>query len=76
MKPIATLGNPLDSVDVITKKVRKAPVVRSDVTAVTACGVVAESMIAFVLAESFLEKFSSDALVDIKRNHKSYLKSI
>ena len=74
MKPIATLFNPLDSVDFVSKKFRKAEVIRSDVTAVSACGVVAESMTAFILAQSFLENFSSDTLSQIKANYKNFLK--
>jgi chorismate synthase len=76
MKPIATLAKPLDSVDIITKKAKKAPVVRSDTTAVTACGVIAESVTAFILAQSLLEKFSSDNLSEIRQNIKAHLKSI
>ncbi|MBN2119622.1 MAG: chorismate synthase [Candidatus Omnitrophica bacterium] len=76
MKPIATLANPLESVDINTKKHKKAPSIRSDVTAVTACGVVAESVVSFVLTQAFLEKFSSDSLSEIKRNYKAYLKKI
>ena len=56
MKPISTLGNPLDSVNVLTKKKEKAPVIRSDICAVGACGVIAESMLAIVIAEMFLKK--------------------
>src|SRR3989338_9384144 len=44
MKPIATLGKPLDSVNLRTKKAQKAPLVRSDTCAIVACGVIAESM--------------------------------
>jgi chorismate synthase len=73
MKPIATLAKPLDSVDLVTKKKTKAPLVRSDVTAVTACGVVAESMVSFVLCRAFLEKFSSDNLSQIKKNYHTHL---
>ncbi len=76
MKPISTLRHSLDSVDFLTGKKAKAPVIRSDTTAVTACGVVAESMTAFVLADAFLEKFSSDTLARIKLNYKNYLKGI
>ena len=74
MKPIATLKRPLDSVDFISKKAKKAEVVRSDVTAVSACGIVAESMTAFILAQAFLENFSSDTLSQIKVNYKNFLK--
>jgi chorismate synthase len=76
MKPIATLAKPLDSVDIITKKTTKAPIVRSDTTAVTACGVIAEGVAAFILSQSLLEKFSSDNILEIKQNIKAHLKSI
>ena len=72
MKPIPTLMEPLDSVDLVKKTAAKAPKVRSDVTAVTAAGVVAEAMLAYVLTDAFLEKFTGDTLVDIKKNFASY----
>lgn len=76
MKPISTLGNPLDSVNILTKKKEKASVIRSDICAVAACGVIAESMLAIALAESFLEKFGSDSLREIKKNYKNYLRQL
>jgi len=76
MKPICTLMNPLDSVNIITKKIAKAAVERSDICVVEAAGVVAESATAYVLADAFLEKFGSDALKDIKRVYQVYLKRI
>jgi hypothetical protein len=76
MKPICTLINPLDSVNINTKKSHPAAVERSDICVVEAAGVVAESAVAFVLADSFLEKFGGDSLLDIKANYKTYLKRI
>ncbi|MFH1441062.1 MAG: chorismate synthase [Candidatus Omnitrophota bacterium] len=76
MKPICTLMNPLDSVNIITKKPDKAATERSDVCVVEAAGVVAESVFAFVLTEAFLDKFGGDSLSDIKANYKNYLKRI
>jgi len=76
MKPIATLTAPLDSVDIATKKKTKASVIRSDVCAVTACGVIAESMLALCLTEALLDKFGRDSLKEIKANYKSYLKQL
>jgi len=77
MKPIATLGEPsLDSVDLLTKKNKKAPIIRSDVTAIYACSVIAESMVAYIILSSFLEKFSSDNIEDIKKNYYSYIKDL
>lgn len=76
MKPIATLLNPLDSVNIITKKPSKASVQRSDTCVVEAAGVVAESSVAFVLADALLEKFGGDCLSDIKKAYSDYLKRI
>jgi len=76
MKPISTIGKPLDSVDVVTRKPVKAAVERYDTCAVEAAGVIAESMVAFELANAFLEKFGGDSLSETKRNVKSYLRSL
>jgi len=76
MKPVATLGRPLDSVDLVSKTKKKAAVIRSDITAVPACGVVAESMVAFILTQAFLEKFSADSLTEIKTNYNNFLRAI
>lgn len=76
MKPIATLKNPLNSVNIKTKKPSPASVIRSDVCAVPACGVVAENMVAITLTECFLEKFGSDSLSEIRKNYSHYLKSL
>jgi len=76
MKPICTLMNPLESVNISTKKPSKAATERSDVSVVEAAGVVAEAVSAYVLAQSFLEKFGSDNLADIKGAYSSYLKRI
>jgi chorismate synthase len=76
MKPIATLMNPLDSINICTKKHAKAAVERSDICVVESAGVVAESVTAFVLADSFLEKFGADSLEDIINTYRSYKKRI
>jgi len=76
MKPIATLGKPLDSVNMLNKKATKAPVVRSDICAIVACAFIAESMSAIAITESFLEKFGSDTLSEISSNYNSYLKTL
>lgn len=75
-KPISTLYNPLKTVDIITKKESMAAIERSDICIVPRAGVVAESMLAFVLAKNFLFKFGSDNLADIKINYQNYLKRI
>lgn len=76
MKPIATLMEPLDSVDIITKQKTKAPAVRSDTCAIVACGVIAESMVAIAVTKSFLEKFGCDSLKEITTNYRNYCKSL
>ncbi|HEC69736.1 MAG TPA: chorismate synthase [Candidatus Omnitrophica bacterium] len=76
MKPIATLKEPLSSVDLITHRKKKAPSIRSDVTAVVACGVIAEAMTAFIIAQALLEKFPSDTLSCLKKTYNSYLKTL
>ncbi|MDD5116106.1 MAG: chorismate synthase, partial [Candidatus Omnitrophica bacterium] len=72
MKPIATLMNPLDSVNIRSKKSAKAAIERSDVCVVESAGVVAESACALVLADAFLEKFGSDSLADIRKAYVNY----
>lgn len=76
MKPIATLLEPLASVDIISKKASPAAVQRADICAVESAGVIAESGCAYVLADAFLEKFGSDAVSDIKNSYRNYLKRI
>lgn len=76
MKPISTLLNPLDSVNIINRKPSRASVERSDVCVVEAAGVVAEAMLSYVIADAFLEKFGGDSLGDIKLAFKNYLKRI
>ncbi len=76
MKPIPTLRTPLSSVDIISKKSFNAAYERSDVCAVPAASVIGEAVIAFVIADSFLEKFGGDSIDEIKRNYEGYLKQI
>ena len=76
MKPISTIPKALATVDVATGDAAKAHHQRSDVCAVPAAGVVAEAMVALVIANSVLEKFGGDSLAETKRNLKSYLDSI
>ena len=72
MKPIPTMRTPLKSVDFFSKEPIEAHFERADVCAVAACGVVAEAMCAYVLANAFLEKFGSDNLSEIKSNFENY----
>ena len=73
MKPIATVPHALRTVDVATGEAAEAHHQRSDVCAVPAAGVVAEAMVALVLANSVLEKFGGDSMGETKRNLESYL---
>ena len=73
MKPISTLMKPLGTVDVATGERAQATAERSDVTAVPAMGVIAEAMLAIVLAEAMLEKFGGDSLQETRRNYDGYL---
>jgi chorismate synthase len=76
MKPISTLMRPLATVDVATGAPAAAVAERSDVTAVPAMGVIAESMAAFVLAQAFLEKFGGDSLAELRRNYDGYVEHV
>jgi chorismate synthase len=76
MKPIATVPHALRTVDVATGGTASAHHQRSDVCAVPAAGVVAEAMVAIVLAESVLEKFGGDSVGETRRNLESYLAAI
>ncbi|MDR0723595.1 MAG: chorismate synthase [Endomicrobium sp.] len=76
MKPIPSLKKSLNSVNLKTKKISKAQVVRSDVCAVSSLGVVCEAVVASEIANAFKEKFGADSLQDIKNNFNSYKKRI
>jgi len=69
MKPISTLMKPLRSVDLATMTESPAAIERSDVCAVPAAAVVGEAMVAFVLADAFLEKFGGDSVEEIERHY-------
>ena len=76
MKPIATVPKALRTVDVATGDTAAAHHQRSDVCAVPAAGVVAEAMVAVVLAEAVLEKFGGDSVAETRRNIAGYLAAI
>ena len=76
MKPISTVPRALDTIDVATGEPAKAINQRSDATAVPAAGVVAEAMVALVLAEAAVDKFGGDSAEEMRRNAESYLKSL
>ena len=71
MKPISTLMKPLRSVDLSTMSEAPAAIERSDVCAVPAAAVVGEAMVAFVLADAFLEKFGGDSIQEIERHYEA-----
>jgi chorismate synthase len=76
MKPISTVPRALDTIDVSTGEPAKAINQRSDATAVPAAGVVAEAMVALVLAEAVIEKFGGDSVEEMGRNVEGYLKAL
>jgi chorismate synthase len=73
MKPISTVPRALKTVDVATGEEAVAISQRSDACAVPAAGVIAEAMVALVLAEAFLEKFGGDSVEETRRNYESYM---
>jgi chorismate synthase len=73
MKPISTLRRGLPSVDTETREAHRSQWERSDVTAVPACGVVCEAMLAIVLATAMREKFGGDTIGDMKAAHAAYV---
>jgi chorismate synthase len=77
MKPLATLNRPvLKTVDVVSKEEAVSFKERTDVTAVPAMGVVAETMMALVIAGEALRKFGGDSMAEVLRNHRAYLESL
>ncbi|HUO85511.1 MAG TPA: chorismate synthase [Thermoanaerobaculia bacterium] len=76
MKPISTTRKGLPSVDIETRQPHRSQWERSDVTAVPACGVVCEAMLAIVLADAMRQKFGGDSLGEMRRNYEGYLAQI
>ncbi|MEU5323336.1 chorismate synthase [Streptomyces sp. NPDC021056] len=76
MKPIATVPRALQTVDVTTGAAAQAHHQRSDVSAVPAAGIVAEAMVALVLADAVAEKFGGDSVPETRRNVRSYLENL
>ena len=74
MKPIPTLTSPIESVDLVSKQEMNAAVERADVCAVAAAAVIAESAVAFVLADALLEKLGGDSLSEIEKRYKELLR--
>lgn len=76
MKPIATVPKALRTVDVATGEATVAHHQRSDVCAVPAAGIVAEAMVALVLADALVEKFGGDSVAETRRNAEAYLDTL
>jgi len=77
MKPLATLNRPtLATVDTATKEPGVSFKERTDVTAVPACGVVTEHMVALVLADEATRKFGGDSVAELTRNHRSFVEAL
>ena len=76
IKPIATLHNPLPSVDLDTGEPVQAHFERSDVCQAPPAGVIGEAMVALVLADAFMEKFGGDALPETRRNYAGYMATV
>jgi chorismate synthase len=75
-KPLSTLMRPLKSADIKTKAEAVGAIERSDVCAIPAAAVIAETVVAFELANAFLEKFGGDSLAEITNNYRSYLEQV
>lgn len=75
-KPLSTLMRPLHSVDILSKEPVEATIERSDVCAIPAAAVIAESVVALVVAQALVEKFAGDSLVEMKRNYQGYLEQV
>jgi len=76
MKPISTLGKPLQSIDLRTKEPTAAGWERSDISAISAASVVMENVIAFEVARAMIEKFAGDSLIEMRQNHDAYLAAV
>ena len=73
MKPISTTRKGIASVDIETNQPHRSQWERSDVTAVPACGVVCEAMLAVVLADAMRQKFGGDSLAEMRRSYDAYV---
>ena len=75
-KPLSTLMRPLKSADIKSKAEAVGAIERSDVCAIPAAAVIAETVVAYELANAFLEKFGGDSLAEITRNYQGYLEQV
>ncbi len=76
MKPISTLMSPLPTVELTSGASAGAQSERSDVTAVPAMGVIAEALVALVLADAMMEKFGGDSMEEMRRNVRGYIDAL
>jgi chorismate synthase len=76
MKPISTLRRGVPSVDIETHEPHRSQWERSDVTAVPACGIVCEAMLAIALADAMREKFGGDSIDEMRRNYEGYQRTV
>ena len=76
IKPIATIANPLPSVDLVTGDLVQAHYERSDVCQVPPAGVIGEAMVALILADAFMEKFGGDSIQETRYNFEGYMKTV
>ena len=76
VKPVPTMRKPLPSIDLSTGEEVEAHFERSDVCVVPAVGVIAEAMLAMVLADAMLEKFGGDSLEETRRNYTGFLEAM
>lgn len=74
VKPIPTLRSPLPSIDLRTKRQCLAQVESTDICAVPAAAIIAESVVAFEIAASFMDKFGADTIAEVKHNYQNYLR--
>jgi chorismate synthase len=73
MKPISTLRRPLASINLTTKEAESAAYERSDVCALAACSVIVENVVAFTVAQAFIDKFGGDSLTEMRSRYQSFL---
>jgi chorismate synthase len=76
MKPSSTLRQPLAAVNMKTKKAEQAEYERSDICVVPAGSVIGEAIVAYEVADAFLEKFGGDSIREIRRNYEGYLEQM
>jgi chorismate synthase len=73
MKPISTLRKPLASINLTTKEAEMAAYERSDVCALAACSVIVENVVAFTIAQAFVDKFGGDSLTEMRARYDKFL---